>query len=73
LIEGDSLYYDRNKNLLPQPKCKITDSVNRGIVKGHYAEMYKTGFHVCHQRAVAVNFVENDSVYIHGKKIDGDR
>jgi hypothetical protein len=32
----------------------------------------KTGFHVCHQRAVAVNFVENDSVYIHGK-IDGDR
>jgi hypothetical protein len=29
----------------------------------------KTGFHVCHQRAVAVNFVENDSVYIHGKKM----
>jgi hypothetical protein len=29
----------------------------------------KTGFYVCHQRAVAVNFVENDSVYIHGKKL----
>jgi hypothetical protein len=35
--------------------------------------MYKTGFHVCHQRAVAVNFVENDLFIFTVKKIDGDR
>jgi hypothetical protein len=33
----------------------------------------KTGFHVCHQRAVAVNFVENDLFIFTVKKIDGDR
>jgi hypothetical protein len=29
----------------------------------------KTRLSVCNQRAVAVNFVQNDSVYIHGKDL----
>jgi hypothetical protein len=39
-------------------------------VKGHYAELYKKQDSMfVTKRAVAVNFVENDSVYIHGKKL----
>ena len=42
IIRGDSLYYDRNKEFASASRnVKITDSINRGIVKGHYAEMYK--------------------------------
>jgi lipopolysaccharide export system protein LptA len=80
LIEGDSLYYDRNREFASATRnVKITDSINRGIVKGHYAEIYKNQDSMfVTKRAVAVNFVENDSVYIHGKKLmvtgpEGDR
>ena len=71
VIKGDSLYYDRNREFASASRnVKITDSINRGIVKGHYAEVYKKldSMYVT-KRAVAVNFVENDSVYIHGKKL----
>jgi lipopolysaccharide export system protein LptA len=71
LIEGDSLYYNRNIEFASATRnVKITDSINRGIVKGHYAEVYKLKDSMfVTKRAVAVNFVENDSVYIHGKKL----
>jgi lipopolysaccharide export system protein LptA len=71
LIEGDSLYYDRNREFASASRnVKIKDSVNRGIVKGHYAELYKNQDSMfVTKRAVAVNFIENDSVYIHGKKL----
>ncbi|PRZ24043.1 OstA-like protein [Flavobacterium granuli] len=71
LIEGDSLYYDRGREFASATRnVKITDSINRGIVKGHYAELYKKvdSMYVT-KRAVAINFVQNDSVYIHGKKL----
>jgi lipopolysaccharide export system protein LptA len=80
VIKGDSLYYDRNKEFASATRnVKITDSVNRGIIKGHYAELYKKKDSMfVTKRALAVNFVENDSVYIHGKKLmvtgkEGDR
>ena len=71
LIKGDSLYYDRNREFASATRnVKITDSINRGIIKGHYAELYKKKDSVfVTKRAVAINFVENDSVYIHGKKL----
>ncbi|OXA82276.1 OstA-like protein [Flavobacterium frigidimaris] len=71
LIEGDSLYYNRNTEFASATRnVKITDSINRGIVKGHYAEVYKLKDSMfVTKRAVAINFVENDSVYIHGKKL----
>ena len=71
IIKGDSLYYDRNREFASASRnVKITDSINRGIIKGHYAELYKKKDSVfVTKRAVAVNFVENDSVYIHGKKL----
>jgi lipopolysaccharide assembly outer membrane protein LptD (OstA) len=71
VIRGDSLYYDRTKEFASASRnVKITDSINRGIIKGHYAEMYKKKDSLfVTKRAVAINFVENDSVYIHGKKL----
>ncbi|RZJ36293.1 MAG: OstA-like protein [Flavobacterium sp.] len=71
LIRGDSLYYDRTREFASATNnVKITDSINRAVVKGHYAEVYrnKDSMYVT-KRAVAINFVENDSVYIHGKKL----
>ena len=71
LIEGDSLYYDRNKEFATATRnVKITDTINKGIIKGHYAEMYKKKDSLfVTKRAVAINLVEKDSVYIHGKKL----
>lgn len=80
VIKGDSLYYDRNKEFASATRnVKVTDSVNRGVIRGHYAELYKKKDSMfVTKRALAVNFVENDSVYIHGKKLmvtgkEGDR
>jgi len=71
LIKGDSLYYDRNKEFASATRnVKITDSINRGVVRGHYAELYKNKDSMfVTKRALAVNFVDNDSVYIHGKRL----
>ncbi len=71
LIEGDSLFYNRNIEFASATRnVKITDSINKGIVKGHYAEIYKLKDSMfVTKRAVAINLVENDSVYIHGKKL----
>jgi lipopolysaccharide export system protein LptA len=68
-IEGDSLYYDRIKEFASATNnVIITDSINKGIVKGHYAEMYKQKDSMfVTKHAVAINLVEKDSVYIHGK------
>ncbi|MDI1255144.1 MAG: OstA-like protein [Flavobacterium sp.] len=69
LIEGDSLYYDRTRDFASATNnVKITDSINKGIVKGNYAEIFKAkdSMYVT-KHAVAINLVENDSVYIHGK------
>lgn len=70
-IEGDSLFYNRNTEFASATRnVKITDSINKGIVKGHYAELYKLKDSMfVTKRAVAVNLVENDSVYIHGQKL----
>ena len=71
LIEGDSLFYNRNDEFASATNnVKVTDSINKGIIKGHYAEVYKqkdSMFVI--KRAVAINLVDKDSVYIHGKRL----
>lgn len=71
LIEGDSLYYDRKIEFASATNnVKITDTINKGIIKGHYGEVYKLKDSMfVTKRAVAINLVENDSVYIHGKRL----
>ena len=67
IIEGDSLYFDRNKNFASATNnIKITDTINKAIVKGHYAEVYRDQDSVfITKRALAIMEQENDSIYIH--------
>lgn len=74
-IEGDSLYYDRNREYASATNnVKVTDSINKGILKGHYAEIYRNlktekDSMIITKRAIAITLVEKDSMYIHGKKM----
>lgn len=74
-IEGDSLYYDRNREYASATNnVKITDSINKGLIKGHYAEIYRDlktqkDSMMITKKAVAITLVENDSMYVHGKKM----
>ena len=74
-IEGDSLYYDRNREYASATNnVKVTDTINKGIIKGHYAEIYRNlktekDSMMITKKAVAITLVEKDSMYIHGKKI----
>ena len=71
LIKGDSLYYDRNREFATATNnVKITDSINKGVIRGHYAEIYKKKDSLfMTKHAVAVSLVDKDSVYIHAKKL----
>jgi len=74
-IEGDSLFYDRNREYASATNnVKITDSINKGILRGHYAEIFRNlktekDSMMITKHAYAVTLVENDSMYIHGKKM----
>ncbi|TJY36296.1 OstA-like protein [Pontimicrobium aquaticum] len=67
IIEGDSLYFDRNKSYASATNnIKITDTINNAIVKGHYAEVFRDKDSVfITKRALAISVQENDSIYIH--------
>ena len=71
LIEGDSIYYDRNREFSSATNnVKVTDTINKYIVKGHYAEVYKQKDSLfITKHAVAVTLVEKDSLYTHAKRI----
>jgi lipopolysaccharide export system protein LptA len=67
VIEGDSLYFDRNRSFASATNnIKITDTINKAIIKGHYAEVFKGKDSVfITKRALAITVQENDSIYIH--------
>ncbi len=71
LIEGDSLYYDRNREFASGTNnVKITDSINKAVIRGHYGEIFKNKDSLfVTKHAVATTLVEKDSMYIHGKRI----
>lgn len=71
LIEGDSLYYDRTREFASATNnVRITDTINDGIVRGHYGEIYKQKDSMfVEKRAVAVTLMDTDSVYVHGKRL----
>jgi lipopolysaccharide assembly outer membrane protein LptD (OstA) len=70
-ISADSLYFDRAKDFASGTRnVKITDSINKAIIKGHYGEIYKQKDSLfITKHAVAINLLEKDSVYIHAKKM----
>ena len=70
-IEGDSLYYDKNKGFATATNNIIVkDTVENFTTKGNYAELFekKDSLFIV-DRAVAISVVEKDSTYIHGDTI----
>lgn len=71
LIEGDSLYYDRKREFASGTNnVKITDSINKAIIKGHYGEIYKNKDSLYITKHASIRYlIEKDSMFIHAKKI----
>lgn len=68
VFEGDSMYFDRNRSFASATNnIKVTDTINKSIVKGHYAEVFREKDSVfITKRALAISVQEKDSIYIHG-------
>ncbi|RED42774.1 OstA-like protein [Winogradskyella eximia] len=70
-VEGDSLYFDRKRNFASATNnITVTDTLNKSIVKGHYAEVWraKDSMYIT-KRALAITVQEKDSVYMHSDTI----
>ncbi|PWK17694.1 OstA-like protein [Xanthomarina spongicola] len=67
VFEGDSMYFDNNRSFASATNnITVTDTINKSIIKGHYAEVYKDKDSVfITKRALAISVQENDSIYIH--------
>ena len=67
ILEGDSLYFNRNTNFASATNnIKVTDTINKSIIRGHYAEVFRDRDSVfITKKAVAVALQEKDSIYIH--------
>ena len=66
-VKGDSMYFDRNRDFASASNnIKITDTINNSIIKGHYAEVYKSKDSTfITKRALAISVQEKDSIYMH--------
>ncbi|WP_298520249.1 OstA-like protein [uncultured Kordia sp.] len=71
IINGDSLYFEKNNEFASATNnIKITDTINKMILKGHYGEVFKAKDSAfITKRAVAISLVEEDSMYIHGDRL----
>ncbi|WP_159017731.1 OstA-like protein [Algibacter sp. L3A6] len=71
IIEGDSLYFDNTKSFASATNnIKITDTINKSIVTGHYAEVFRAKDSLfITKRALVTTVQEKDSVYLHADKI----
>lgn len=71
LIRGDSLYYDRNKEFASATRnVKITDSINKAIIKGHYGEVYRNKDSLYITKRASVRYlIDKDSMFVHAKKM----
>lgn len=68
IIEGDSVYFDKASQFASATNnIKVTDTINQGVIRAHYAEVYKAKDSVfATRRAVSISLVEQDSLYMHG-------
>jgi len=67
ILYGDSIYFDRNRSFASATNnIKVLDTVNRSVIRGHYAEVFREKDSVfITKRAVAITLRDNDSVYVH--------
>ncbi|MDR0228347.1 MAG: OstA-like protein [Flavobacteriaceae bacterium] len=71
-IEGDSIYYNKLKDFASATNnVRITDTVNKARITGHYAEMFKSkdSMYVTKKALVRMLTQEGDSAYFHAKRI----
>ena len=70
IVEGDSVYFNKaNEFASATNNITVTDTINKGIIRAHYAEVHKAQDSVfATKRAVSilVQEQEQDSLYIHG-------
>lgn len=68
IIYGDSLYFDKASEFASATNnIKVIDTINKGVIKGHYAEVFKAEDSVfVTKKALAISVFEKDSLYIHG-------
>lgn len=68
IIHGDSVYFNKAREFASATNnIKVIDTVNNGVIKAHYAEVFKAKDSVfATKRAVSIGLMEQDSVYIHG-------
>ena len=73
IIEGDSIFYNEPINYASATKrVVITDTINNSIIRGEYGEIYKDkDSAIITKRALAINIIENDSLYIHADTLIG--
>ncbi|MEE9349174.1 MAG: OstA-like protein [Flavobacteriaceae bacterium] len=68
-IDADSLYYNRKNGFASATKNVVmTDTVNKMVLKGRYAEFYqhKDSAFVVGKRSVAISETEKGKFFIHG-------
>jgi lipopolysaccharide export system protein LptA len=67
-LTGDSLFYDRHLGYGEAfNNVQMNDSVNRNMLTGNYCYYNElTGHALATQRAVAVDYSQGDSLYVHG-------
>lgn len=71
-IEGDSIYYSRAKDYASATNnVRITDTINKSKITGHYAELYKAkdSMFMTKKALVSMKSQEGDSVYMHAPRI----
>lgn len=68
IIEGDSVYFNKaNEFASATNNITVTDTINKGMIRAHYAEVYKAKDSVfATRRAVSISVQERDSLYVHG-------
>lgn len=66
-MTGDSLFYDRNKGIGEAfGNVELVDTLNRNMLTGNYAYYNQfTAYAFATDRAVAVDFSQGDSLFIH--------
>ena len=73
IITGDSIFYNEEISYASATnKVVITDTINNSIIRGDYAEIFKDkDSAIITKKALAINIIENDSLYIHADTIIG--
>jgi len=68
IMEGDSVYFNKVREFASATNnITVTDTINKGIVRAHYAEVHKAKDSLfATKRAVSILVQEKDSLYVHG-------